>query len=142
MSVPKIVGRWSLQSWVTRSESGALDNPFGEQAEGSLVYTEGGWVSLHLAASDRPRQPASLQGASGTTAERVAAYSSYVAYFGIYHVEGDIVVHRVMNSLYPNWVGTELRRTFTLSASSLVLAMPTPEGQEPLVNELRWTREE
>ncbi|MFF0818673.1 lipocalin-like domain-containing protein [Rhodococcus sp. NPDC003318] len=142
MSGASIVGRWSLQSWVTRSESGALDNPFGEHAEGSLVYTAGGWVSLHLAADDRPRQPASLLGASGTTSERAAAYSSYVAYCGTYHVEGDIVVHRVTNSLYPNWLGSELRRIFSLNSDSLVLAMPTPEGQEPLVNELHWTRME
>lgn len=142
MGGANIVGRWSLQSWVTRGESGTLDHPFGESAEGSLVYTLGGWVSLHLAAADRPRQPVSLQGASGTATERAAAYSSYVAYCGNYHVEGDIIVHRVTNSLYPNWLGIELRRVFSLSSNSLVLAMPTPEGQEPLVNELRWSREE
>jgi hypothetical protein len=142
MSGASIVGRWVLQSWVTRSASGTLGKPFGEHAEGSLVYTVGGWVSMHLAASERPRQPLSLQGASGTMSERAAAYSSYVAYCGTYHVEGDIVVHEVTNSLYPNWLGIELRRTFLLSSDSLVLAMPTPEGQEPLLNELRWTRAE
>lgn len=142
MSGAGIVGRWNLQSWVTRSESGTLDHPFGEHAEGSLIYTAGGWVSLHLAADDRPRQPQSLQGASGAATERADAYSSYVAYCGTYHVSGDIVVHRVTNSLYPNWLGIELRRVFSLSSDRLVLAMPTPEGQEPLVNELRWTRVE
>lgn len=142
MSGASIVGRWRLQAWVARSESGTLEHPFGENADGSLVYTAGGWVGLHLAAGDRPRQPESLQGASGTTSERAAAYSSYVAYCGTYHLEGAVVVHRVTNSLYPNWLGTELRRVISLSSDSLVLSMPTPDGQEPLVNELRWTRAE
>jgi hypothetical protein len=137
-----LVGRWRLQSWVTHSESGALDYPFGEHAEGSLIYTTGGWVALHLAAEDRPRQPLSLHGASGTTDERADAYATYVAYCGTYDVEDDIIVHRVTNSLYPNWIGIELRRVFSLSSDSLVLAMPTPAGAEPLLNELRWTREE
>ena len=35
-----------------------------------------------------------------------------MAYCGSFHVEGDSVIHRIENSLFPEWIGTDLMRTF------------------------------
>lgn len=138
-----IIGRWRLSSWLTRDAHDSVGYPFGEKAQGSVIYTPGGWVSVHVAAEGRPDLPIDILGAIGTEADRLSAYATYVAYSGRYRVQGDVIVHEVMTSLYPNWVGIELRRSFELSGDRLVLSMPPGEaGTEIAVHELHWSREE
>jgi lipocalin-like protein len=137
-----LVGTWRLTSWSARREDGVVTYPFGERAEGSLVYTAGGWMIAMLAASDRVSLSAG-DGVGGSEAERAAAFSTYVAYCGTYEVEGDVVVHRVAMSLFPNWVGGEQKRYLELSGDELVLRMPPLEIEGKVtVNEFRWIREE
>ena len=142
MAAVGLVGRWRLVSWSTGTADGAVAYPFGERAEGSLVYTPRGWMTVTLAKADR----ASLSTddlVGGSNAERAVAYSSYVAYCGTYEVEGDVVTHRVQMSLFPNWVGSEQKREFELSGDELVVRGPPVEiGGELVVSELRWVREE
>ena len=138
-----LVGRWRLVSWSSRADDGTVTHPLGERAEGSLIYTAGGWVSVHLAEADR----ASLQTVDplrgSTDAERAAAYSTYSAYCGTYQVEGEAVVHHVLMSLFPNWVGTELRRQVELSGDDLVLRTSPQRASKNLAShELHWRREE
>ena len=137
-----LVGRWRLTSWSARTEDGAVTYPFGEDAEGSLMYTPGGWMTGVLAVGDRARL-SSEDVVGGGEAERAAAYSTFFAYCGTYEVDGDVVVHRVRMSLFPNWVGSEQRRRFELSDDELVLTAPPVEvGGQSVVSELRWIREE
>ena len=116
--------------------------PLGTDARGSLVYTAGGWMTAHVCAADRTALPTQeLRG--GSDAARAAAFASYVAYCGPYEVVGDVVVHHVTMSLFPNWVGGVQRREFELTGDELVLRTPPLEvGGSLLVNELRWQREE
>jgi Lipocalin-like domain len=70
-------------------------------------------------------------------------FSTYLAYCGRYEVEGDVVVHHIEMSLFPNWVGGDQRRQSELSGDKLVLRTPPMElGGDLIVNELRWIREE
>ncbi len=79
----------------------------------------------------------------GSEAERAEAYSSYIAYCGTYEVEGNVVIHRVQMSLFPNWVGSAQERYFELSGDELVLrSVPVEVGGRLVVSELRWIREE
>lgn len=138
-----LVGRWRLSSWLTRDAQGAIGYPFGEKAQGNVIYTAGGWVSVHVAAESRPDLQISVLGAVGSDAERLSSYATYVAYSGRYRLAGDVIVHEVMTSLYPNWVGIELRRSFELAGDRLVLSMPPGEpGSVVSRHELHWTREE
>ena len=138
-----IAGLWRLKSWTTQDKDGNLDYPFGQNAEGNIIYTPGGRVSVHIAADNRPRMPLDIHGAIGSGPDQISAYATYVAYSGSYHFEGDIIVHKLTTSLYPNWLGIELRRTFDLSGSRLLLKMPTPEtDSEVMINEILWIREE
>lgn len=120
MTADQLVGRWKLVSWLARNGDGEVSYPFGERAEGSLVYTRGGWMSGQLAVSDRDAL-ATNDVVGGDEIERSAAYSSYIAYAGTYEVVGDVVIHRVKMSLFPNWVNTEQRTNvigFVLDSSS------------------------
>ncbi|SRR6266496_250976 len=85
VAVPEIVGRWRLVSWSAQIEGGAVAYPFGEHAEGSLVYTPGGWMIGMLAAGDRANL-STQDVVGGSEEERALAFSSYVAYCGTYEM--------------------------------------------------------
>ena len=142
MAAEGLAGRWRLLSWPARTAAGDVTYPFGERAQGSVVYTPGGWMSGTLAYGDRA-DLVTGDVVGGSEEERAAAFSTYLSYCGTYEVEGDVVVHHIEMSLFPNWVGGEQRRQFELSDGKLVLRTPPLEiGGDVIVNELRWIREE
>lgn len=127
---------------MSRADDGSLAYPFGEDAQGSLVYTGGGWMIAQISTGDRRDLP-SDDLFSGSDAERAEAFSSYLAYCGSYEVTGDVVVHRVAMCSFPNWVGTEQTRHFELIGEQLTLRTPPIEvGGKLLVHEVFWRREE
>lgn len=129
-------------SYVSRADDGSLSYPLGHDAQGSLVYTTGGWMSVQISTGDRRDLP-SDDLFSGSDGERAEAFSSYLAYCGPYEVTGDVVVHHVAMCAFPNWVGTEQRRHFELTGEQLALRTPPIQvGGQLLVYELLWRREE
>ena len=137
-----LIGRWRLVAWSTRADDGTLSHPFGENPEGSLVYTAEGWMSAMLAPAVRPSL-STADPLGGDESERAAAFSTFIAYAGTYDVDGDDVVHQVTVSMFPNWVGTAQRRTATLIGDVLILrTAPLEVLGRVSVNELRWVREE
>jgi hypothetical protein len=95
-----------------------------------------------IAKADR-RELSTSVALGGTESERAEAYSTYVAYCGEYRLEGDTVVHVLRMSVFPNWVGSEQRRSVEISGDRLVLRTPpTPVGEQLLVNRLHWIRAE
>lgn len=139
-AVTQIAGAYTLARWTARSANGTVEYPFGERPTGNLVYTPGGRVAVMLAAGDRPNLSTDDIVGEGVD-ERAAAFSSFMAYCGEYAIEGDVVVHRITMSMFPNWVGVEQIRHFELSDDELVLQSPPFEiDGEMVVNELRWAR--
>ena len=136
----RLVGSWRLVTYIARADDGSRIHPFGERPDGSLVYTEHGWMSAQVCAQDRANlTTADLWHAS--EAERAAAFSSYLAYCGTYEVRSDVVVHRVVMSSFPNWVGSEQERFFEITDDDLLLRGPPIElGGKSFVHEFRWRR--
>jgi hypothetical protein len=66
-----------------------------------------------------------------TDAERVKIFNQIIAaYAGTYHVEGDQVIHHVLNAWFPTWIGTDQVRYFkidgkTLSIKTAPITAPT-----------------
>jgi lipocalin-like protein len=142
MTVGELAGRWQLTTWTASDEAGSVTTPFGKHPQGCLIYTAGGWMSVQLAAANRA-ELATASALGGAEDERADAYSSYVAYSGEYWLDGDVVVHRVRMSLYPNWVGREQRRSVELSGDRLVLQTPSAAaGGQTYVNRVSWSRAE
>jgi hypothetical protein len=138
----QLVGRWRLVSLVARAADGSLAFPLGRDAEGSLLYTAGGWMATQVGSADRERFTTE-DPIGANEAERAAGFSSYLAYCGRYDVDGDVITHHVVMSWFPNWVGTEQSRSFELVGDELLLRTPPIEaGGKMLVSEFRWQREE
>jgi hypothetical protein len=70
---------------------------------------------------------------------RAAAYSTCLAYSGTWKRQGDTVVHRLTDSLYPNWSGTVQPRAIEDRDGELVLRTPQ-DGPGGVVNEIAWAR--
>jgi hypothetical protein len=135
-------GTWSLAAWRRIAGDGSVSYPLGADARGLLVYTENGRMTVQIAASNRPAL-ASDDPLGGDAAARAAAYSSYLAYFGTYEVQGQEVVHNIDGSLFPNWSGVKQVRPFTTEFDQLVLRTPPMSlaGGTTVINELAWKRD-
>ncbi len=58
----------------------------------------------------------------GSTEEKVHAVDTYVSYCGRYEFQGDVVIHHVELSLFPNWVGVDQERLAELRGNRLTLS--------------------
>jgi len=75
------------------------------------------------------------------SAEIAAAARDYFAYCGTYELRGGEVVHRVEQSLFPNWIGAEQVRLVALDANRVILSTPpTPLGGRQQIATLVWER--
>lgn len=118
-----LLGAWELLTWEAIGDDGSREYPMGIHPQGVVVYTPDGTMMTTLGRRDRtPIDGGDLL--TGPDDQRLAAFSSFIAYTARFRIEGGDVIHQVVMSLFPNWVGTAQRRHVTLSAdgSSLVLA--------------------
>ena len=139
-SVP-LIGAWRLTSFIRKTDDEVI-YPFGENAQGSLIYTETGRFSGQVMRPDRP-QFVSEDLMKGTAEEIEANYKGFISYYGRYEFDGEngIVVHHVEGSLFPNWEGQPQKRFFDLSGSQLKLTTePILWGGGEIVAVLLWER--
>jgi hypothetical protein len=130
-----LVGVWRLVSWALTDKTGHRKFPYGEDAQGYLIYTREGFVSMHLAQAKRlPYQTTHLFEAAPIEAH--ANYQSYASYCGSYEVEGTRIVHRVALHTCPSWVGSKQERHFKLVRDRLHLTHPLDHWHSELV----WER--
>lgn len=134
----RLQGAWTLLRFEELNADGApARHPFGPDATGLLIYTPDGRMSAQLSTAGRPRFAAG-GGQAERARERAAAFDTFVAYCGRFRVEGDEVAHEVALSLYPNWIGTTLRRTVRFDGEQLTLT--TAPDRAGRVQRLVWRR--
>ena len=131
----RLVGNWRLVSFVSFDEKGA-SRPGGYDA-GRIMYDAYGNMAAQLMRSGRPRLSSPT-----TEAERAAAYTGFLSYYGRYVVDhaSSKVTHHVEGSTNPNWVSTELVRYYSFSPddSRLMLSIKNAEGR--VTGTLTWER--
>ena len=89
ISRQEILGAWALVSYELRAIDGTLiEYPFGDDAQGFLIYTDDGYMSAQLMRRDRPLYD-HPSGAGGTTEQSAAAARGYLAYSGPFAVDED-----------------------------------------------------
>ncbi len=123
ISRQEILGAWRLISYAVRPIDGTpIEYPFGEDAEGFLIYTEDGYMSAQLMRRHRPPYDHPT-GAGGTTEQSAAAARGYLAYSGPFDLDETTgtVKHHASISLYPNWVGRDQIRHGDLCDGRLTL---------------------
>lgn len=136
-----LVGVWSLVDARTIAvDSGATRSAYGDGATGFIQYTSDGRMMALITHAGRTRMSGSDR-QSAPDHEKVAAYTTSIAYAGRYSMEGGKVLHHVEASSYENWVGTDLVRLLELRGDNVVLkTVPQPQAGILSVVELEWKR--
>ncbi len=136
-----LVGTYRLVVCEIHRADGRVELPYGEDPEGLLVYTSGGYVTGHLMRRDVAKF---RTGARKTSAEQAKeAFLGYLGYYGKYLVDeqSGTVTHHVLGSWHPNWVGTDQVRHFHLEGKTLVIETPPIEpGGASYRTRLVWKR--
>ena len=115
----ELIGSWTLVSVVV-DQAGKKIEPFGSQPKGSIMFDPYGRFSLIITRSDLPAR-VSRKRQSGTAEETRAIIQGSIAYFDTYTVSDDdrtFIVH-VEGSTFPNWVGADRKRIFSISGDEL-----------------------
>ena len=139
-----LLGGWRLRSWVAIADDGSEARPMGDAPDGLLAYTPAGTMVGIMGPGDRPRFAAD-DVTGGSPDEQARAFATFIAYGGRYRLDGDTVIHTVETSLFPNWIGTEQRRRWSLSDDGRTLTLVSPPlvlGGATRVQRLVWERVE
>lgn len=117
-----LVGTWKLVSVEMRYSNGDVRYPWGTHANGHLLYSAEGYMSVALATGERPLFTTE-DILTGSLEEQAQAARSYVSYGGTYELqEGNEITHHVEISLFPNWVGqAQLRYIEVVDDKQLIL---------------------
>ena len=137
-----IIGAWKLISFEIQQPNGEVVYPFGENAQGSIIYTESRRFSVQVMRPERPQFTSGDQ-MKGTAEEIEASYKGCISYYGPYEFDSEngFIVHHVEGSLFPNWEGQAQKRFCELSGNRLKLSTPpTLWGGGEVVAVLLWER--
>ena len=130
----RLLGAWGLVSFVSFDATGG-SRP-GAYDQGRIVYDASGQMTAQLmnSANKADTSPA-------TDADRAAAYRRYLGYYGPYTVDelAGIVIHHVVGSSNPSWIGSNQVRYFTLSEDGNTLTLST-KNNERVTGKLVWER--
>jgi hypothetical protein len=140
----QLIGAWKLVSYVEEPiDRSAPDYPFGEDAQGIIMYTHDGFMSAQLSRRDRASF-ASDDWYKGAPEEFATAASGYFAYTGTFHVdeEKQTLTHTMFISLFPNWIGQTQPRVARIDGDFLIITTEGPvESRGKMVHPcLRWKR--
>jgi hypothetical protein len=123
-SANNVVGTWSLVSAISEQD-GKKSDTFGPGAKGMLSLDAGGRYMIAIIGADLPKF-ASNNRATGTADENKAVVGKSIAHFGTYSInEADKTITFKMESVtFPNWNGTEQKRSLTVSGDELKYLVP------------------
>lgn len=137
----QFVGTWTLVSIQYVETDGRRIEPFGPGARGLLYFDAAGNFATQVMAANRPRF-ASNNRMLGTADENRAMSQGVVAYFGTYSVDdaNRIVTLHIDQSSFPNWNGTDQRRTFAFAGDELRYTAASSTANPAESAELVWKR--
>jgi len=125
-----LVGTWTLASATIGSGEVKMDM-YGPDPSGTLIFGRDGHYALVFLRRDLPKLPSNSR-LSQTVEESRDITKGSIAHFGTYRVEEDeagkaLMLH-IEGSTFPNWAGTEQRRSFSLSGDELSYISPGSSG--------------
>jgi hypothetical protein len=137
----QFIGTWSLVSIQYVEKDGRRIEPFGPDAKGILYFDAGGRFATQVMAANRPSF-ASNNRMIGTAEENKAVSRGVVAYFGTYTVDeaNRIVTLYIEQSSFPNWNGTDQKRTFMFAGDELRYTAASSTANPAEAAELVWKR--
>lgn len=134
-----LIGTWRLVSYTFTTDDGQVIAPYGPAPVGQIMYHPDGGMAAHIMDAERPSVPRDLASLDGETAK--TALAGYQSYCGVWHLDGDVVVHSVTAALVSDWVGTDQRRDARLEGDVLTLgAQGIRLGGQPGRSVIVWRR--
>jgi hypothetical protein len=127
----QLIGHWTLVS-VKTEQDGKTTEPFGPNPKGLFIFDRSGRYAILQFLPDLPKF-ASNKRDKGTPEENKAVVVGSLAHFGTYSVnekEGSFSV-RPEASTFPNWVGIDQKRFFSVLKDELKIINPSGSGGEP-----------
>jgi hypothetical protein len=123
-----LVGAWIAVSNVAE-QGGVTSEPYGATPQGVLIFEADGRYGLILSRKDVPKFTSNSR-TNGTADENKAVVQGTISHFGRYTVspaDKSIVFH-IELSTYPNFNGTEQKRSFELVGDELKYTVPAFSG--------------
>lgn len=136
-STGDVVGTWMLVS-ETAHQGGKTTEPLGPNPLGSIMFDRGGRFMLLISRPGLPKFAAGKRDA-GTPEENKAVLAGMLAFIGTYSVSEDVQILHVEASTFPNWIGTDQKRYFTLAGNEMKWTNRTPAIAGEFV-EVVWRR--
>jgi hypothetical protein len=134
-------GTWTLVSVDNVLRDGTRVQPYGANPQGILMFDHEGRYSLQIFRSGRARF-ASGDKSQGTAEEYKATVEGTNSHFGRYSIDeaGRVITFRIEHASFPNWEGTEQKRSFTRTGDELRYTVPTTTAGGGVVGEVVWRR--
>lgn len=124
----RIVGTWELVTRTVKRADGTtiVDPVLGEKPTGRLVYDASGAMMLQIMRAGRKEPISTPADPKAKSNPRVVL--GYDSYFGRYTVDekAGTVTHHVEGSLFPEDLGDDWVRPFTLDGDTLTLRVTSP----------------
>jgi len=121
----QLIGLWALVS-VQTEQDGKTTEPFGPNPKGLFIFDRSGRYAILQFLPGLPKF-ASNKRDKGTPEENKAVVVGSLAHFGTYSVnekEGSFSV-RPEASTFPNWIGIDQKRVFSVSKDELKIINPS-----------------
>lgn len=115
----QLVGTWKLVS-ITLEKDGQKTDMYGSNPQGLTIVDRNGHFARLISRSDVSKF-ASNNRLAGTPEENKAAVQGSISYFGTYscNTADKSCTFHVEASSFPNWVGADQKRLFTLTGDEL-----------------------
>ena len=120
----QLMGHWTLVS-VKNEQDGKITDSFGPNPKGLFIFDRSGRYVVLQFRADLPKFALNSRD-KGTPEENKAVVLGSLAHFGTYTVnekEGSYTV-RPEAATFPNWVGVEQKRFFSISGDELKIVNP------------------
>lgn len=138
----QLIGAWELVEFESTLPDGRIFSPLGRRAQGSIVYSDNGIVSVNLTRGDRPRGGGSALFHALDDASVGPIVRGYMAYSGKFEVYEDRAVarHHFDLCLDPALIGTLQERHIAFPGEDLLeLSVRAADGVENPAR-LLWRR--
>jgi hypothetical protein len=131
----QLIGSYKLVWYVSYDQNGAERKmPF---TVGQIYYDAAGRMSAQLMREDQQK----FTTTPPSEAERAAAYSRFISYFGRYEIDPakGVVYHHVEGSMSGNMIGQAMPRYYEFSSDGQSLFLSVKSGDR-VTGKLRWDR--
>jgi len=134
-----LVGTWTNVSNTNIRPDGSKADVFGPRGTGIVIFESNGRYAIINVNPDIPKF-ASNNRAQGTAAENKAVVEGSIAHYGTYSYDAanKVINLKIEGSTYPNWAGTEQKRSIiTFAGDDLKWSVAASIGG---TGEVGWKR--